>query len=90
MQETLWENFKKAIEGDVISLVQLILFLILFRDRLGGHSLARDIGKLLGLVQNMNMNINSNSSNKDIADIQSRVKSIEDKIDRRDQRGPTS
>ena len=44
--EAIGEMLRDAIQGDVISLLQLILFLILFRDRLGGHSIARDIGAI--------------------------------------------
>lgn len=87
MEETMWGALRKAVEGDVISLFQLILFLILFRDRLGGHSLARDIGKLLACVQNIEKKIDS--SNRETVEILARVKSIE-KIDKRDQREAAS
>ena len=47
----------KAVEGDVVSLIQLFLFLFLFRDRLGGHSLSRDIGAMAAQMQTIQNNL---------------------------------
>ena len=57
MEETISRILEQAVDGDVISFIQLILFLYLFRDRLSGHSLARDIGAITNSVNRIEKKI---------------------------------
>ena len=80
MEEAIWKVFEKAIDGDVISFIQLLLFLYLFRDRLGGHTLARDVGAMAVRVERIEKKIDKIPT-KDGAMADS-VDRIEKKIDK--------
>ena len=83
MEEMIWrtiEQLDQVVDGDVISLIQLILFLYLFRDRLSGHSIARDIGEIADSVDKIEKKIDRLPTDDGV--MATRVSRIEDKIDK--------
>ena len=86
MEETIARMLEQAVDGDVISFIQLILFLYLFRDRLSGHSIARDIGAITNSVDRIEKKIDRIPTND--GPMAESVDRIEKKIDRRTMREP--